>query len=501
MIVNVTYLIILLVYMAAVLFLGWLAMKASATLDDFFVAGRNQGVFVVAGTFGATLLSAGSFIGTTGLNYAAGWSALWQLLGTLTAGGIIGLLLAHKLWRFGHKFEAVSVPDLFSIRYYGKLPRAIAALSILILYVAGLGVQNMGFTAVLSSIVKISPNAAMTIAAVVFVAYTIAGGMKAVAWTDAFQFMVMIVGVLIAFPFVLRALGGYSGINLALAHVPPPPLGASYEWGKTLVSGVGKNLMPLGLIFGWTFVWALGNPSQPHIISRMYMAKSARVARQGVAWALMFFTVYYVISMTIGAAARATFPNLLKMDLAFPTMVTAVLDPISSGIVLAALIAAIMSTTDTMLMTAGIAVSHDIYRSFINPKATERQIFILTRIIVAVVGFGGLGVAIYAANIPGLLFLWGAAFSIFSASFFPSLIAAFYWPRATREGNVCSMITGIVLVLLYFQFKTRMPLGYLHPIIPGTVASTLVLVVVSLLTPKPPQELIDKFYGPDMVKP
>jgi sodium/proline symporter len=161
------------------------------------------------------------------------------------------------------------------------------------------------------------------------------------------------------------------------------------------------------------------------------------------------------------------------------------------------IIAAIMSTASTMLIICSQCTGYDIYKSIINPEASEKKILTISRSTMLICTVISLIVAYLAQTLPGLLFLWSSAFSVMGAAVFPSLLAAFYWKRANAAGNLASMLVGMIITLIWFGIPELRPFG-LHPILPGLVVSTAVLIIVSLATPKPEQKILDTFFNENM---
>ena len=167
------YIIVFIVYLVLLLVLGSMAAKRKKdTTEDFFVAGRSMSMWVVAGTYGASFLSAGSFLGTIGYNYRFGWAAGWQLIGTLTCMFILAVFFAKKFWRFGYYNNACTMPDLIGKRYPSKFGRGFYSIMILCIYTVGMAAMYMGFDAVLSMVSDIPYMAGIIIGALVVMIYT-----------------------------------------------------------------------------------------------------------------------------------------------------------------------------------------------------------------------------------------------------------------------------------------------------------------------------------------
>lgn len=491
------YIIVLLLFMAVMLFIGWRAARTSDnSVSDYYVGGRKMSKWVVAGTYAASFLSAGSFLGTIGYNYAYGWAAVWQLLGTLTALLFLGVFLSAKFWRFGYYNEGYTLPDVFALRYSKRWSRGIFSLVILCMYTFGMAAMYMGFNSVLGTVTNLPYMGSIMIGAVVVLIYTFTGGCRAVAWTDTACFVIMLGSMLVMIPAVLYSSGGFESLATAFAHTPPKPEGASWMEGAQLTS-VTNNYLTVTVSLAWFSIWLFGNISQPHQITRMYLAKDERAARSAVALVIIPFALIYLAGMVIGSYARVIEPALQRIDMAFPVTVMSIFPPYIAAIILMGIIAAIMSTASTMLLISSQCTGYDIYKSIINPEASEKKVLLISRSTMIICTGISLIVAYFAQTLPGLLFLWSSAFAVMGAAVFPSLVAAFYWKRANAAGNLASMIVGLVITMIWFGIPELRPFG-LHPILPGIAVSTLVLIAVSLVTPKSKQEVLDVFFNEKM---
>lgn len=491
------YIVVLLVFMATMLFIGWIsARKSDGTVSDYYVGGRKMSKWVVAGTYAASFLSAGSFLGTIGFNYAYGWAAIWQLLGTLTALLFLGLVLAPKFWRFGYYNDSYTLPDVFAMRYSKKWSRGIFACVILAMYTFGMAAMYMGFNSVLGIVTNLPYMATIILGAIVVLIYTMTGGVRAVAWTDTACFVIMLGSMVVMIPTILYISGGFEELAISFANTPPKPEGTAWIEGTSLTSTT-NGYLTISVSLAWFSIWLFGNISQPHQITRMYLAKDEKTARAAITLVIIPFALIYLSGMLIASYARVIEPALEKIDMAFPTAVLSIFPPAIAAIILMGIIAAIMSTSSTMLLISSQCVGHDLYKSLINKDASEKKVVSISRITMVVCTILSLIIAYFAQSLPGLLFLWSTAFAVMGAAVFPSLIAAFYWRRANAAGNLASMTVGVVLTIFWFVIPELRPFD-LHPILPGIAISTIVLIIVSLLTPKTKKDVLDIFFNDKM---
>lgn len=491
------YIIVFIVYLVLLLVLGSMAAKRKKdTTEDFFVAGRSMSMWVVAGTYGASFLSAGSFLGTIGYNYRFGWAAGWQLIGTLTCMFILAVFFAKKFWRFGYYNNACTMPDLIGKRYPSKFGRGFYSIMILCIYTVGMAAMYMGFDAVLSMVSDIPYMAGIIIGALVVMIYTWSEGARAVAWTDTACMILMILAIVITITAALHNSGGF--VNLVEEYGrSTTPQGQTWQEGESLLSGTNAYLT-FGMSMSWFLVWCTGNLCQPHQITRMYLAKNEKHAIAAVAIVMIPFAVVYIGGLIIANYARVIEPNLANTDAAFPTVVLEIMPDAVAAIVLVGIIAAIISTSSTMLIITSQCTSYDIYKKLIKPEASEKEVLKISRGTIIVCTVLSIVIAYFAQNISGLIFLWSSAFAMMGAGILPSLIGAFYWKRANTPANIASMLVGFISTACMYLFPSLLPAWAQHPILPGLILSFGVFIIVALVTKKPEKEQLEPFFGEDL---
>lgn len=490
-----TILTVFILFFIILILLGFAANKKNKKDDasEYFVVSRSLGVLLTAGTYFASFLSSGTMIGTAGTVYSYGWCYTWQCIGSVAGPFFLAMVFIPKFWRFGYYNNALSMPDIFAERYDAKWSRAIFSLTILLVYMFGLAAMYLGLNAVWGFISNLSLMVIVAVSAVIVLIYSMVGGARGVTWTDTACAAVMFTGVTIMLGVALSASGGFG--NLAEAFAASPAVeGTAWVSGYELVAPTNSYYTG-AMLFAWSMTWFLGNTSQPHQVTRVYLARNEKVARIAITIGCFIFTLVLFTVMMIGAYARVIEPALAKADYAFPAVVNETLPPIVAGVIYCAIVAAIFSTASTMLIISGQCVGYDFYKKLINPKASQKQIVNISRVAMAVISAAAIGIAYAAQSLPSLLFLWSSAFAIMGATIAPSLFSAFYWKGATPKGNIASMLTGICSALFFFGFPQFRPFG-LHALIPSLVLSITVLIVVSKCTKKASPEQLDKFFGP-----
>lgn len=477
------------VYAAIIIVIGWLGYKRTKSRDDFFVAGRSVGLFAGAAAFGSAFVSASSMLAFTGFAYVYGWSIFPARLLAFGVGWSVLMIVGGWFRQLGK----VSLIDFLTSRYYdGKVVRVWAAIAILSIQVVSLVVQFMGIGKVFNQITGLSYAASVVIVGILVILYVCMGGMKAVVWTDVFQYIIFFAAACTIAMFCYANAGWVDSINSIIAGVVSPknPVpGGMLNWN----AGLGA-----WTIIGLAVSVATQIPSTPNYIQLASSTKDPRTSRLMFALGSLLTTGFYVALFYSGIASRAIIGDVPSViadpDTVMLYMLRNLFPPVLAGFVLSAMAAAIMSTVDVVLLSAGTTLSHDIYSNLINPNATESQSIKVATIGTMVVG----GLAILGAA--GRLFdmFWLGTFSaaLYGASFFFPIILGFCWPRATKEGMIASSVGGWAVTVLATVFKQQWLAmsGGIPEYFPGLAVAIVLLVAVSLLTPEPPERVLKEFF-------
>ncbi|MEN1967899.1 sodium:solute symporter family protein [Lentibacillus sp. N15] len=494
------YVVILFIYLIFLIVLGFLASKGgNDTSEDYYVAGRSMNKWVVAGTYGASFMSAGTFIGQMGANYSTGWVQIWNFNATLLPMLVLAAFFAKKFWRIGYYYKARSMPDIIALRYPSKFTRGFYSLLILMIYTVGMASMYLGIFTVLSLVTDLSYMTCIIIGAVSVLIYSLMGGARGVAWTDTACLVIMLFAIIVSVIVALVNSGGFENLITAFSHATAPE-GKPWEEGAGLVSPT-NNYFNLSMVISFFLVWSLGNLSQPHQMTRVYLAKDEKAAISGVGLILIPNCIILIGGLIIAAYARVTYPNLDKIDYAFPTVVLGALPPILAAIVLVGIIAAVLSTASTMLIISSQCTGYDIYKKLINPNASEKKVVTISRVTMVVCTIISILIAYLAQTVQGIFFLWSSAFAMMGAGVLPSLVGVFYWKRANSQACLASMLVGFGSTAAMYIFPSLLPGWAVHPILPGLMLSIAVFIIVALSTKKPDKNVIDMFFGEKLKDP
>jgi sodium/proline symporter len=460
------YIVMVFVYLGVLMLIGYIAARRTKSEDDYWVGGRKFGVGILAGTFGATFISAITMLGSPSWGYRIGWS-FWNIAHGTWIGPLIMVLSAAYFVRF----VGYTVPDILEARY-GVKARPLAACVALFGSFGYTGIQIMAMGTIISSIMGWPFTFSLVLSAGVVIAYTVLGGMQAVAWTDCIQFIILLIGMFITAIVGAYAVGGLTALNTKIAAI-----GASY------VSPTGPR--SFWILLGMAVAFGLGNPSQPSYLARAFSAKNISSIRIALGIGTMANVLCIGAGIVIGMSGRLLIGEGIKpYDTVFPAMIVKLFHPVFGGIMIAAIVSAIMSTADSFLLVSGVTISRDFYQRFINPEASHAQLVTVSRWATLVVGAAGLVLAISYPK--GVMSMGAYVFGTVAAGFFVPLYIGFIWRRANNVGGCLAIVCGFLGTFLFTYWKV-IPL--LHPIIIGVILSAVAFVIGSYVTAPNPERV------------
>lgn len=460
-------------YLLLLIAIGVASARATQDESDYWIAGGKLGAVAGGATMAATHASAGTFVGTIGVIYTVGWSFTWLVLSIPIAYAFVAIVLAPRFTRQ----RELTLPAFLETRYASKRIRALAAVVIVVAIVVYIQAQLIASGLIAQVVLGITPETGMIVFALLLIAYTMVGGMVAVVSTDIVQLLVMTVGALAAAPLALRQLGGLDQ-TLRLAEAVKPDV---FTWGALPT----PLLLTLGLAF------TLGSVSTPEKLVRLYTMRDMKTLRRGVLLAMTAATGLNLLVFLIGLASIVLFPTLPTGDLAMPLAARAVLPPVLGALLLAAVISAMMSTVDSLLLVAGAALSEDLYKNVINPGASTRRVAWTGRFGVLLAGLAPLGLLLSGVGRGELVqFIVLLFTALMASSFFFPVVLGVLWRRATKEGAAAGIVGGLVTCTLW---KLWGP-ATLDPVLPGFLASGALMIVISLVTPPSPPEALAVYF-------
>ncbi|KIL48488.1 hypothetical protein KP78_15710 [Jeotgalibacillus soli] len=473
--VSTTFYVVLVLYFAVILGIGiWSGTKNKGT-EDFLVAGRSIGPLVGGAAFAATQMSAGTFVGTLGVHYLTGGSFLW-----IWCGLWFGWLVAATL--VGPKFQAfkgLTVPDYVGTRFNSKAARAISALLILIAYTVYLTAQYQAGGNIFQTLFGIPFIWGAVITVSITLLYTMIGGMRATAYSDFVQAIIMAGCFFAALPLLFNQAGGTEFVGSFLSEFSPNML--SWHFGF-------KELLGFGAAFGFSMAAA------PYELARMYTLKDRKTVKLAIGYSFIFQAVVGISVAASGMAIRSLYPYMSTPDIASTIMAINILPPVVGSLIILAILSAIMSTVSGIMMVSASAFSHDFYATMIKPNATEREKMNVNRLAVLILGIIPIFLALKKLDIVQFIVILQA--SLTASFFFATVILGLNWKRGTAAGAIASMIGGFSTALIWYLIGN--PFG-LNEVIPGVFVSFLLFIGVSLITKPVPKGSLQPFFEDEAV--
>ncbi len=443
-------------YLAVCIGVGIWALRRTKSTRDFFMAGRDLGIFVTGLAVFSSTMSGFGFVGGPGLIYRMGMSSSWMTLTSVLGFCVTFYLLGKRLRMIAELRDTISLPDAVAARYGSELTRLLTAVAILLGVLGYLGTQILAMATVLrdvlasvSFIPEISIVACVAIACAVLVFYCVTGGILASVYTDLVQGAIMIVAALFVFGAALSAVdGGLAGIAGTLMADDPEAIS---PWGTLGMMGA----------LSWFFLFAIGGSGQPHVITKLMMNRHIDDARRILPVSAGGYLLCSLLWVSIGLAVRALVlqgaqPELASPDEAAPRFLQLYANPLLAGVVFAALFAAIMSTADSFLNLGAAAVVHDIPRA-LRGRSLRREL-LSARVATVVIAVGSALFALYSRQ--DLVALLGAfGWGTFAAALVPTVTIGFNWKRATATAANVAIVTSLAVNFGIEIFDVAVPWG------------------------------------------
>lgn len=477
--------LVLILYMIVMLAVGFIAAKRVRSSEDWFVGSRRMGPWITALAHGSSSLGGGMYIAGPQFGWEMGAAALWAAPGDVFGPLLNFGIIARRMRRFTEKTKSFTVPEFFSYRYYSNGVRLVAVIILVISLIISMVVEYLAMGVIISAITGWTFTISLIIGSVVVLIYTGAGGFLAVTYTDFVQSILMVLGLLILIPTCLYRVGGLRGMNWGLHQIDP---GLPTLWGPEFQL-YGAPMMILGI----ACVYFIGYMGQPHLILKTVAVKDTKSIRLVPLIGSIFGFVLAFGVYSLGSVGRVVYPDLAMLpaqnpEYIMPMLTMQFLPPFFAGLLLAGASAAIMSTASALLLVIGSAIGNDLYHGVINKNATEKQIMNVARL--ATYGLGIVG--IFMCFVPflqvGIYHVTWIAWSVLSPAFIPPILAGLFWRRATKEGAYASMISGSVTGFAWYYLLQEAT--NVHTFFAALVISSVAMVVVSLLTKRPPQDVI-----------
>lgn len=492
------FIIALVIYLLLMVYIGWTGWKKTAEYDEYMIGGRGLHPFVAALSAGASDMSGWLLMGLPGAIYLSGLNQTWIAIG-LVAGAWLNWKFTAPRLRSYTKIarNSITVPSFLENRLHdtSKVLRVAAGLIILLFFTFYVSSGMVAGGRYWESTFGGNYLVGMLLVAAITVAYTLFGGFLAVSYTDTVQGIIMFIALLtvptVGIIYLINNGNSASDIFSFAANNPYP--GSEGQPVETFFDPFAG--IPLITIIG-LLGWGLGYFGQPHIIVRFMALRSAKDATEGRRWGVGWQTLCMLGSVLVALTATVFFttnPDASVTDASsyetiFLDMTRILFHPLIAGLILTAVLAAIMSTISSQLLVSSSALIEDLFKATVNKSLRPKTYMTLSRVAVALIAIIA---AIIAANPnSSILDLVGFAWAGFGSAFGPVLLAALYWSRLNTPGAAAGMITGAVVSFAWGMSSLS---DTLYEIVPGFAAATVVMIIVTLLTKEPNEKIKEEF--------
>ena len=487
-------------YLLGMLWVGVIYSKKNESVDDFYLGGRKLGPFVTAMSAEASDMSSWLLMGLPGVAYLTGMAeASWTAIGLAVGTWLNWLIVAKRIRRYSHHLDAITVPQFFSKRWGDdrNLLSAIAAVIIIVFFVP---YTASGFSAcgkLFSTLFGVDYMTAMLVSGAIIVIYTVMGGFMAASFTDLVQSIVMSIALVVVLGFGVDQAGGMDVVMtnaksmagyLSLSNIHVPATGGSEPYSFLTICSL--------------LAWGLGYFGMPHILVRFMAIEDENKLTLSRRVATTWVIISMAVGVFIGVVGNAMTKTGALEELAdAETIIVRISSLISAcgpiaalvaGVILAGILAATMSTADSQLLAASSAVSQNLGAEFLKLDLKGKRGMLVARGTMLVIFV----IAAFLARDPNssvfrvVSFAWAG----FGAAFGPVMFFALFWKRSTKEGALAGMITGGAMVFIWKYLIAPMGSAFaIYELLPAFLCASIVIVVVSLITPAPSAEVVEAF--------
>ena len=459
--------------------IGLFFYKRSKAIDDYLLGGRAMGSWVTALSAQASDMSGWLLMGLPGAIYMTGFAGIWIAVGLFIGTVLNWKLVAVRLRIYTQKTDSITLPCFFEQRFADPtgLLRIVSAIVILLFFTIYVSSGLIATGKLFESTFGISYITAVVVGGTIVISYTFLGGFMAVCWTDFFQGSLMIIALMVVPIMAYMKTGGSDAIinamklkNMSLSIIP--------------VSKHGSIIAVISAM-----AWGLGYFGQPHILARFMGIKSVRELSKSMVIAIIWVFISLVGAVVIGLISIPMFDNLSKTqsEKVFIYMIGKIMHPWIGGVMLAAILSAIMSTIDSQLLVASSALTEDFYQKIINKKASQKQLVLIGRLCVIIIS----AIAMFLALSPNktilgiVAYAWGG----FGAAFGPVVLFALFSGKTSWQSALAGIIAGTIVLMLWKNLGLS---EYMYEIVPAFAANCITIVTLNLLLGQKNQTVIER---------
>jgi sodium/proline symporter len=489
--------IILVVYLLGLAYIGVLASRRVNDISDFFVGGKKLGFWLVSFSSRATGESGWLLLGFTGMGYAIGVQAFWVVMGEMFGVTVCWVLLTQRFKVMTDRYKSITIPDFLESRFgdVGHALRAISALVLTVFVTAYVAAQFTAAGKAFEGFMGVPYHWGVIIGTVIVAFYSVAGGFVAVVWSDLVQGILMLVGLVVTPIVALSWIGGFSALGAKLQAADPALLtvwGADGATPRAMMGALGM------FAIGWAYL------GSPQLFVRFIAIKSIREIPPGSLVAVAYTALADTGAVLTGMCGRALIEKLADKEQVLPELANMIMPTLAVGFLIAIVLAAIMSTADSLLVLAASSIVRDLWQKIFRPHASDASLTKLSRGVTLAISLLALSFALTEARVIFwfVLFAWAGI----GSAFCPVILLSLFWRRLTRQGTIAAMVTGFAVTIAWKMLHPSwfglsgviealappdkavadlVAADLVYEMIPAFIAAFAVAVGVSLLTEKP----------------
>ncbi len=473
-------LVTFIVYFVVLLGVGFYFYRKSVSIEDYLLGGRGMGAWVTALSAQASDMSSWLLMALPGAIYLGGLVNIWIAIGLFIGTVLNWKLISGRLRIYTQKTNTITLPCFFEQRFGDPtgLLRVVSAIVILIFFTIYASAQLVGAGKLFESTFNVRYETAVVVGGVIIVAYTFLGGFLAVCWTDLFQGALMLVAIIIVPAAAYIDVGGISAIEEAIE--------AENVWASLIPEGGQAGV----LVVISAMAWGLGYFGQPHILARFMSVKSVGKLTESMTIAVIWVFISLGGAIMVGFIGKIMFDNLSggEEEKVFIYMIGKLFNPWVGGIMLAAILSAIMSTIDSQLLVSSSALTEDFYQKSIKKNATEREVILVGRMCVIVISIIALILALRPSDtILGLVaYAWGG----FGAAFGPLVIFGLFSQKTSWQAALAGMVMGTVVLVVWKQVGLS---SVMYEIVPGFTANCVTILLVNMIVSQKDEKVLKEY--------
>jgi len=477
---SIPTLVTFVVYFIFLLGIGFYFYRKSVSIEDYLLGGRGMGAWVTALSTQASDMSGWLLMGLPGAIYLGGMGNAWIAIGLFVGTVLNWKLVSGRLRVYTQKTDTITLPCFFEQRFGDPtgLLRVVSAIIILIFFTIYASSGLVATGKLFESTFDVPYRATVVIGGAIIIAYTFLGGFLAVCWTDLFQGMLMLLAVIVVPIVAYTKVGGITTIKEAMV---------SKEISSSLMPHKGE--FPVLMIIS-AMAWGLGYFGQPHILARFMSIKSVGKLAQSMTIAIIWVFLSLGGAVVVGLIGIGMFDNLSGGDeeKVFIFMISKVMHPWIAGIMLAAILSAIMSTIDSQLLVSSSALTEDFYQKAVKKNATERETILVGRICVIIISVIALVLALNPSDtiLRIVAYAWGG----FGAAFGPLVLFGLFSPRTSWQSALAGMVTGTVVLVVWKQIGLS---KYMYEIFPGFICNCLTIFLVNMIVEQKDKRVLGQY--------